>query len=151
MIEVLTDNRNRSAGEIRSILEKGGGNMGASGSVSYIFKRKGSMVFEKAAVNEEELTMAAIDCGAEDILTEESNIEVVTAPENFIKVRDDLKAKGFSPSSAEVTMVPSTTVKLTGETAQKVLKLVSNLEEHDDVLSVHANFDIPDEEIAKFQ
>lgn len=151
MVEVMTDNRNRSAGEIRSILEKGGGNMGASGSVSYLFKRKGSIVFEKASVNEEELTMAAIDGGAEDILSEESSIEVVTPPESFENVRDALKAKGFSPSSAEVTMVPSTTVKLTGENAQKVLKLVSNLEEHDDVQAVHANFDIPDEEIAKFQ
>ncbi len=149
MIEVMTDNRNRSAGEIRNLLEKGGGNMGASGSVGYMFKRKGSIVFEKAGVDEEALTMVAIDAGAEDILSEESSLEVVTTPENFEKVRDGLKAKGFNPASAEVTMVPSTTVKLTGETAQKVLKLVSSLEEHDDVQAVHANFDIPDEEIER--
>ena len=123
--------------------------MGASGSVSYLFSRKGSIVFDKASANEEELTMAAIDAGADDVLPEETSIEIVTAPENFEKVRDELKAKGFAPSSAEVTMVPSTTVKLTGETAQKVLKLVSNLEEHDDVQAVHANFDIPDAEIER--
>jgi YebC/PmpR family DNA-binding regulatory protein len=147
MIEVMTDNRNRAAGEIRNTLEKGGGNMGASGSVSYLFSRKGSIVFEKSSTNEEALTMAAIDAGADDVLSEESSIEVVTAPENFEKVRDELKAKGFRPSSAEVTMVPSTTVKVTGETAQKVIRLVSSLEEHDDVQAVHANFDISDAEI----
>jgi len=149
MIDVMTDNRNRAAGEIRNILEKGGGNMGAAGSVSYIFKRKGSIVFEKSAANEEELTMAAIDAGAEDVLEEETVLEVVTIPENFEKVRDELSKKGFKFSSSEVTMVPSNTVRVTGETAEKVLKLVSVLEEHDDVQAVHANFDIPDEEIEK--
>jgi YebC/PmpR family DNA-binding regulatory protein len=149
MIDVLTDNRNRAASEIRSILEKGGGNMGASGCVSYMFKRKGSIVFDRAGIDEEALTMAAIDAGAEDILPEETVFEVVTTPENFENVRDALKAKGFNPSSAEVTMVPDTTVKVTGESAQKVLKLVDALEESDDVQAVHANFDIPDEIIEK--
>ncbi|MDD4179042.1 MAG: YebC/PmpR family DNA-binding transcriptional regulator [Candidatus Margulisbacteria bacterium] len=149
MIEVMTDNRNRAAGEIRNLLEKGGGNLGSAGSVAYIFKRKGSIVFEKTGVNEDQLTMAAIDAGAEDISSEESTIEVVTTPEDFEKIRDALKTKGFNPSSAEVTMVPSTTVKLTGEPAQKALKLVANLEDHDDVQAVHANFDISDEEIER--
>jgi len=147
MFEVLTDNRNRTASEIRSVLEKGGGNMGATGSVSYIFKRKGSIVFERSAVGEEALTMAAIDAGAEDVLSEETVFEVVTSPENFEKVRDELSSKGFKFSSSEITMVPSTTVRVTGEQAQKVLKLVNALEEHDDVQAVHANFDIPDTEI----
>ena len=147
MFEVLTDNRNRTASEIRSVLEKGGGNMGATGSVSYIFKRKGSIVFERSAVGEEALTMAAIDAGAEDVLSEETVFEVVTSPENFEKVRDELSSKGFKFSSSEITMVPSTTVRVTGEQAQKVLKLVNTLEEHDDVQAVHANFDIPDTEI----
>jgi len=149
MIDVLTDNRNRAASEIRNILEKGGGNMGASGCVSYMFKRKGSMLFDKAGIDEEALTMAAIDAGAEDILPEETVFGVVTTPENFEKVRDALRAKGFSPLSSEVTMVPDTTVKVTGENAQKVLKLVDALEESDDVQAVHANFDIPDEIIEK--
>lgn len=151
MIDVLTDNRNRASGEIRNIIEKGGGNLGASGSVSYMFKRKGSIVFEKKGTNEEALTMSAIDAGAEDILSEESTIEIVTMPDNFEKVRDQLKAKGFNPLSSEVTMVPDTTVKVSGETAQKVLRLVNNLEENDDVQAVHANFDISDAELENLQ
>jgi len=142
MVEVLTDNRNRSAGEVRNLIERNGGNLAASGSVSYMFKRKGSLVFEKAGLDEEKLTMAAIDAGAEDVSSEESAVEIITAPESFEKVRDDLKNKGFTPSSAEVTMIPDTTVKVTGEQAQKVLKLINALEEHDDVQAVHANFDI---------
>jgi YebC/PmpR family DNA-binding regulatory protein len=149
MVEVMTDNRNRSAGEIRSIFEKNGGNLGASGSVSYMFKRKGSIVFENASANEETLTMAAIDAGAEDVISEEGNIEVMTTPDTFEKVRDALKAKKFVPSSAEVTMIPDTTVKLTGDAAQKMLNLMEKLEDHDDVQAVHANFDIAEDILAK--
>jgi YebC/PmpR family DNA-binding regulatory protein len=142
MIEVMTDNRNRSAGEIRSILEKNGGNLGASGSVSYLFKRKGNIIFNQSEVNEENLTLTAIDAGAEDILTADGTIEILTTPESFEKVRDALKAKGFTPASAEVTMIPDTTVKLTGEAAQKMMNLMEKLEDHDDVQNVHANFDL---------
>ncbi|MFA5839182.1 MAG: YebC/PmpR family DNA-binding transcriptional regulator [Candidatus Margulisiibacteriota bacterium] len=149
MIEAMTDNRNRTVGEIRNLLEKGGGSMGSSGCVSYLFKKKGSIVFEKASVNEDDLTMAAIDAGAEDVLSEESSIEIVTIPESFEQVRDTLKEKGFNPASADVTMVPLTTVKIMGEEAQKVLKLVSSLEDNDDVQAVHANFDISDEEMER--
>jgi YebC/PmpR family DNA-binding regulatory protein len=145
MVEVMTDNRNRTAPEIRSIFEKNGGNLGSTGCVSYLFKNKGSIVFEKSGMDEESLAMTAIDAGAEDIISEESTIEIVTSPENFEKVREQLKGKGFNLSSAEVTMVPSTTVKVAGEEAQKILQLVRSLEEHDDVQNVHANFDIPDE------
>jgi YebC/PmpR family DNA-binding regulatory protein len=145
MVEAITDNKQRTVAEIRHLFSKGGGNIGSTGCVSYLFSKKGSLVFEKASVDEEALTMEAIDAGAEDIHSEESTIEIVTTPENFEKVKQDLKAKGYTPSSAEVTMVPSSTVKLAGEDAQKVIKLVSSLEEHDDVQNVHANFDIPDE------
>ena len=147
MVEVMTDNRNRTAPEIRSIFEKNGGNLGSSGCVSYLFKNKGSIVFEKSGMDEESLAMAAIDAGAEDILSEESTIEIVTSPENFEKVRENLKNKDFKPENAEVTMVPGTTVKVSGEDAKKVLSLVSKLEDHDDVQKVHANFDISDAEI----
>ncbi|MBI5699575.1 YebC/PmpR family DNA-binding transcriptional regulator [Candidatus Saganbacteria bacterium] len=143
-IEVMTDNKNRALGEVRNILERHGGNLGASGSVAWMFKKKGSITFNLSGVDEEKLTMAAIDAGAEDVLAEESVFEVVTTPENFIKVRDALKTQNFNPLNAEVTMVPANTVKLEGEDAQKVLKLVNLLEELDDVQSVHANFDIPD-------
>lgn len=145
MVEAMTDNKQRTVADIRSLFSKGGGNMGSAGCVSYLFSKKGSLVFEKSAVDEEALAMEAIDAGAEDIHSEESTIEIVTTPENFEKVREHLKAKGFKLSSAEVTMVPSTTVKIAGEDAQKIIKLVSSLEDHDDVQDVHANFDIPDE------
>ncbi|MFA5114158.1 MAG: YebC/PmpR family DNA-binding transcriptional regulator [Candidatus Margulisiibacteriota bacterium] len=151
IIEVLTDNRNRAVGEVRNIFEKGGGNLGASGSVSYMFKRKGSISFEKAGLDEEKLTMAAIDAGAEDIQSGETTIEVITTPEQFEAVRDALKAKGFNPTDAEVTMVADTNVKVTGEAAQKLLNLINKLEEQDDIQAVHANFDISDEEMEKLQ
>ncbi|MBU1026438.1 MAG: YebC/PmpR family DNA-binding transcriptional regulator [Candidatus Margulisbacteria bacterium] len=147
MVEVMTDNRNRSAGEIRSIFEKNGGNLGATGCVSYMFSNKGSIVFEKKGIDEDSLAMTAIDAGADDIISEESTIEIVTSPENFEKVRDALKSKGFTPENAEVTMVPSTTVKVSGDEAKKVMALVAKLEDHDDVQKVHANFDISDAEI----
>src|SRR3989338_513711 len=147
LIELMTDNRNRTAGNIRSILNKNGGNLGAAGSVSYLFSKKGIMVFDKQGIDEESLTMAAIDAGAEDISAEGDAIEVTTVPENFEAVRDALKKQGFAPQTAEVTMVSSTTVKLIGETAQQMIRLVSALEDHDDVQAVHANFDIADEEI----
>jgi YebC/PmpR family DNA-binding regulatory protein len=149
MVEAMTDNKQRTVAEVRSIFTKGGGNLGSSGCVSYLFSKKGSLVYEKKAVDEETLAMEAIDAGAEDIHSEESTIEIVSSPDNYEKVREALKAKGFTPSSAEVTMVPSTTVKLLGEEAQKVIKLVESLEEHDDVQNVHANFDIPDEILEK--
>jgi YebC/PmpR family DNA-binding regulatory protein len=144
LVETLTDNKNRTLGEVRNIFSRGGGNLGSSGCVSYLFKKMGSLVFSKSGINADALSEVAIDSGAEDIKDEESDIEIITTPENFEKVRDALKAKGFTPSHAEVTMVPSTTVKLTGEDANKVLRLVENLEDNDDVQAVHSNFDIPD-------
>jgi YebC/PmpR family DNA-binding regulatory protein len=151
IVEVLTDNRNRAIGEVRNIFEKGGGNIGASGSVSYMFKRKGSIVFDKAGIDEELLTMTAIDAGAEDIQSGDSTVEVVTTPEQFEAVRDALTAKGFNPTDSEVTMVADTNVKVTGETAQKLMNLINKLEEQDDIQAVHANFDISDEEMEKLQ
>ena len=144
LVETLTDNKNRTLGDVRNIFSRGGGNLGSSGCVSYIFKKMGSLVFSKSGMNTDALTEIAIDAGAEDIKDEESDLEIITTPENFEKVRDALKAKGFSPLNAEVTMVPSTSVKLTGEDAKKVLRLVENLEDNDDVQAVHSNFDIPD-------
>ena len=145
MVEAMTDNKQRTVADIRNLFSKGGGNMGSAGCVSYLFSKKGSLVFEKSAVEEEALAMEAIDAGAEDIHSEESTIEIVTNPDSYEKVKEHLKAKGFKSSSAEVTMVPSTTVKVAGEDAQKIIKLVSSLEDHDDVQNVHANFDIPDD------
>ena len=145
LVETTTDNKQRTVSEIRTILTKGGGTFAASGSVSYLFKKRGSIVFEKAEVEEEALTMAAIDAGAEDIVSEETTIEVITSPENFETVRQALNKQGFKIANAELTMVPTNTVKVTDEQAHKVLNLVNHLQDQDDVQSVHANFDIPDE------
>jgi len=149
LVDVTTDNKNRTLGEIRNIFDKTGGTLGAAGSVSWNFKRKGLMTFDKKAVNEEKLTTAAINAGAEDINIDADEIEVITSPDDFIKVRDALKEAKFEPVTAEITMIPSTTVKVADEDAQKVLNLVSKLEDNEDVQAVHANFDIPDEIIAK--
>ncbi|MBN2057440.1 MAG: YebC/PmpR family DNA-binding transcriptional regulator [Candidatus Saganbacteria bacterium] len=149
MIEAMTDNKQRTVAEIRNIFTKAGGNMGSSGCVSYLFNKKGSLVFDKAGIDEDALGLEAIEAGAEDLHSEESTIEIVTSPENYQKVKDALKAKGFTPSSSEVTMVPTTTVKVTGDDAPKVIKLVQTLEDHDDVQNVYANFDIPDDILEK--
>lgn len=145
LVEAMTDNRQRIVADLRHLFSKGGGNLGESGCVSWMFKKKGILTFEKGKVNEDSLTMEAIDAGAEDINSEEATLEVITRPEDFEKIRDTLKQKGYVPAAAEVSMFPQSTVKLAGEEAHKVLKLVSTLEEHDDVQAVHANFDIPDE------
>lgn len=149
IIEAMTDNRNRTLGEIRHIFSKNGGNLGETGCVTWVFERRGIITFERGKIDENKLAETAIDAGAMDINLEESILEVITTPENFEKVRDGLKQKGFVFESAEVTMFPKNTVKLIGEDAHKALKLVSSLEDHDDVQSVHANFDIPDEIIEK--
>ncbi len=149
LVDVTTDNKNRTLGEIRNIFERGGGNLGAAGCVSWNFKRKGLLAFDKKSVDEEKITTAAINAGAEDINIDESAIEVITSPDDFIKVNDTLKAAKFEPVTAEITMIPSTTVKLAGDDARKVLNLVSKLEDNEDVQAVHANFDIPDEIIAQ--
>lgn len=145
MVEAMTDNKQRTVAEVRHLFSRGGGNMGESGCVNWMFKKKGILTFERGKANEDQLGMDAIEAGAEDINLEESVLEVLTKPEDFEKVRDTLKQKGYTPSSAEVSMFPQSTVKLSGEDAHKVVKLVNSLEEHDDVQSVHANFDVPDE------
>jgi len=151
LVDVMTDNKNRTLGEIQFIFTKSGGNMGKAGSVSWMFKKKGVITFEKGSVAEDKLMEEAVDAGAEDILIEEGIINIETIPENFMTVRDSLKAKGYNPVSSEITMVAENCIKVTGEEAEKVLKLISALEEHDDVQAVHSNFDIPDELIASQQ
>ncbi len=143
MVSAITDNKNRTTGEVRNIFTKGGGNLGSAGSVSYIFHRLGTLTYDKTKVDAETLEMDAIDAGAEDIKTDENEVEIVTKPEDFEKVSAALKK--YEPLNAEITMVPATSVKLTGDDARKTLKLVASLEELDDVQSVYANFDIPDE------
>lgn len=148
MAECITDNKMRTLNDIRFIFSRNGGNLGESGSVSWMFKKKGVLHFEKSKVDEDKLMADAIDAGAEDITTEEGIITVETAPEKFEQVKNALSSKKYEPASAEISMVPTNTVHLEGEEAQKLLKFIDALEENDDVQNVHGNFDIPDEIMA---
>lgn len=144
LVETLTDNKNRTAAEVRSILTKAGGSLGATGSVSYLFKRKGILDFDSSKYSEEEIFEAAIEAGAEDVSTSDSMIEVECDPVEFEKVLDACNAKGFENELAEITMVPETTVTLDDEQTRKVLNLIDRLDDNDDVQSVSSNLDIPD-------
>ncbi|HEY0323798.1 MAG TPA: YebC/PmpR family DNA-binding transcriptional regulator [Pyrinomonadaceae bacterium] len=142
MVDSMTDNRNRTVAEIRHIFSKNGGNMGASGSVSYLFDKKGYIVVDKAAKSEDELFELVIEAGAEDLRDDVDNFEIITAPENFDAVLSAVKDAGVEPQVAEVEMVAQNYIKLEGQDAKQMLKLMESLEDHDDVQKVSANFDI---------
>jgi YebC/PmpR family DNA-binding regulatory protein len=143
-LEALTDNRNRTAAEVRHIFAKHDGNLGEGGSVAWLFERKG-IVLVPAEVDEDELTMAAADAGAEDIEQEGSSYRVTTAPEDLEHVRRALDSAGFPIESAQITMIPKTTLPIEDEaTAKKILRLMEALEDNDDVQDVYANFDVPE-------
>jgi YebC/PmpR family DNA-binding regulatory protein len=145
LVDVMTDNRNRTAGEIRNLLTKQNANLSGSGSVAWMFKKQGLIVFEKGGVDENQLTDAAVELGAEDVRAEGDVFVVVTEPKEFERIRDGLKKAGLpDPGSAEVTMVPQNTVRLTGKEAESALKLVGALEDHDDVQNVYSNLDVDD-------
>ena len=144
-IEAVTDNRNRTAAEVRHIFSKSDGTLGASGSVAWLFDRKGVVLVDAASADEDELTLAAAEGGAEDVTREGSSFRVTFAQENLQAVRDALDAAGIRYESAEATMVPRTTVGIDDEvTAKKILRLMDALEDNDDVQGVYANFDIPE-------
>ena len=148
MIEILTDNRNRTASELRKVFEKGGGNLGASGCVAFIFEKKGELYIEKEKTSEEQIMDLALEAGAEDIEDDGEAWRIVTDPSAFITVKDALENAGIEPASASLSMIANNTVECTGKDAAKVLKLIDAFEDHDDVQKVHANFDISDEEMA---
>ena len=143
-VEALTDNRNRTAAEVRHIFSKSDGSLAESGAVAWLFERRGIVLVDGDA-DEDELTLAAADGGADDISTDGSSYTVVSAPESLASVRDAIQAAGIEVESAELTLVPTTTIELEDESdAKKVLRLMDALEENDDVQDVHANFDIPE-------
>ncbi|MEQ9454984.1 MAG: YebC/PmpR family DNA-binding transcriptional regulator [Phycisphaeraceae bacterium] len=148
MLECLTDNKNRTVPELRKIFEKGGGNLGSSGCVAYVFQNKGQIYLPKTAASEDALMEIALEAGAEDVATEDESFLITCEPADFIPVREALETAGIQPESAQLTMIPDTTVTCTGKDAQKVLNLMEALEDHDDVQKVYANFDIPEEELA---
>ncbi len=145
IVEALTDNRNRTAGDVRHTFTKNDGNLGGSGAVSWLFERHGVVLVPAAGADEDELTLAAADGGAEDVALDGSSFVVTSAPEQLSAVREAIEAAGFTVDSAELTMVPKTTVEVADEDdAKKVLRLIDQLEENDDVQDVWANFDIPE-------
>jgi YebC/PmpR family DNA-binding regulatory protein len=144
-VEALTDNRNRTAAEVRHIFAKNDGNLGTSGAVAWLFERKGVVIVAAGSVDEDELMLVAADGGAEDVQQDGSSYEVIAAPDDFAAVRAALEAAGIAFESAELTMLPKTTVAVEDEsTAKKLLRLMDALEENDDVQAVYANFDIPE-------
>ncbi|HOL01898.1 MAG TPA: YebC/PmpR family DNA-binding transcriptional regulator [Bacillota bacterium] len=149
MISAMTDNRNRSASEIRHVFSKNGGNLGETGCVAWMFKKKGLLVanLDEIGMDEEGFVDLAIESGAEDFEIDDKIVEVYTEPEDFEEVEKFFEAKGIKFSTAEITMLPQNTVKVTGEDAQKVLNLIESLEDLDDVQEVYSNFDIPEDEL----
>jgi len=149
MVEVFTDNKNRTVSEIRHVFSRNAGNMGEAGSVSWMFSKKGSIVVDKNSVSEDKLMEIVLESGADDIQDDAGNFEILTSPENFEKVTAALTTAEIPTVSAEVAMVPQTWIKLTGKEAQQILKLVEALEDHDDVQHVWANFDIEEDELER--
>ena len=147
IIECLTDNKNRTVGEIRHTLEKHAGNLGSTNSVAWMFSKKGHIVVEKSKADEEKLLSAALDAGADDMQDDGEAWEVLCDPAAFESVRDAVKALGVEPASAQVAMLPQNYVKLTGTPASQMLKLMDVLDEHEDVKQVWSNFDIEEKEI----
>ena len=148
LVEVMTDNRNRTVSDVRSTFTKCNGNMGETGCVSWIFDKKGLITYPRT-VEFEKLFDAALEAGADDVSEQDEQFEVITDPSAFIEVRDALTAAGFKFDSAEVTMIPQTMVKLEGKQAESMLKMIDRLEDNDDVQNVYANFDISTEEMEK--
>jgi YebC/PmpR family DNA-binding regulatory protein len=146
IVETVTDNRNRTVGEIRHIFSKQGGNLGAENSVSWMFDRRGYIVVEKAKADEETLMSAALDAGADDMRDDDDNWEIICAPAVFDAVADAVK-KVVEPASAQIAMLPQNYVKLEGKTAQQMVRLMDALDDHDDVQKVWSNFDIEEKEI----
>ena len=145
IVEALTDNRNRTASEVRHAFDKNDGNLGGSGAVAWLFERRGVILVDTDKADEDELTLAAAEGGADDVARDGSTFQVTSAPEALVTVREAIEAAGIPIESAELTMVPKTTIEVADESAaKKVLRLMDALEENDDVQDVYANFDIPE-------
>ena len=149
-VETLTDNKNRTVSEIRHIFSKNGGNLGESGCVAWMFDRKGYIVVEKAKATEDELLDLVLEAGAEDLREDGSNYEIFAAPDDYEAVVKALEESSIETAASNLGYVPQNYVKLEGKQAQQLLRLMEELEDHDDVQHVWANFDIDEEEIAKY-
>ena len=154
LVDALTDNRNRTVPELRKIFSKNGGNLGESGCVAWMFDKRGYSVFEKPKVDEDVIFNLAIEAEAEDVKTDDENIEVITMPENHEKFEKLIKSENIDCMINEITLLPKTTVDLEGKKAMQMINLMEQLEDHDDVQKVYANFNISDkimEEISEIK
>jgi len=151
LIEVMTDNKNRTVSEIRHLLSKHGGSLGESGCVSWIFEKKGYILVDKKAVDEDTLLSVALDAGVDDLKNDEKedNYEIIVPPDKLKEVKNAIEQAGINVSMAEVTMLPKNYVPVEGSVAEQMIKLMEALEEHDDVQNVYANFDMPEEAMSK--
>ncbi|MDI6641368.1 MAG: YebC/PmpR family DNA-binding transcriptional regulator [Elusimicrobiota bacterium] len=150
VVKATTDNKNRTTNEIRKIFAQFGGSLGESGCVAWMFDQKGYVTVEKSKIAEDELMSIALDLGVEDFISDDEDVyEIITAPKDFYYIVDELKKKEILLSQSEITLLPKTYIKLTGKEAEQMLNLMNSLEEHEDVSSVAANFDIPKEVMEK--
>jgi YebC/PmpR family DNA-binding regulatory protein len=147
MLDIMTDNRNRTASEIRYLFSRNGGSLGETGCVAWMFDKKGYLLIDRTEtpVDEDELMMVALDLGADDVKTDDDSIEIFTEPSDLSEVKQGLEEMGYVFSVAEVSMIPQNTIELNNEQAKQMLKLMEALEDQDDVQNVYANFDIPEE------
>lgn len=149
LVEVMTDNKNRTVAEIRHIFSKHGGNLGENGCVSWIFEKKGSILFDRKAISEDILMEAALEAGAEDVREEENEYELIADPAMFYDVKKAIESKGLKYIKAHISMIPQSSVRIEADKAVQMLKLMEKMEDNDDVQNVYANFDIPDEIMEK--
>jgi YebC/PmpR family DNA-binding regulatory protein len=149
MVRALTDNRNRTVADVRGVFTRGNGSLGEAGCVGWMFQRRGVLLVAGAGLDEERLMELTLDAGGDDVTGSEGGWEITTSPEAFEAVRDALEAAGAKVESAEITMVPSNTVRVAGDDARQLLKLLEALEDHDDVQAVSANADLDEDEVAR--
>ena len=144
MVNATTDNRNRTVSELRHLFSKNSGNLGESGSVAWMFNKKGQIIVDSALKSEDDMMEIALEAGAEDMQNDGESYQILTAPEDFLAVLDAIKSKGVEPISSEIAMIPQNTIKLDSNHAAQMLKLYDALDDHEDVQSVYANFEIDD-------
>jgi YebC/PmpR family DNA-binding regulatory protein len=149
VIELVTDNKNRTVAEVRHLLERHGAKMASPGSVTYLFKKRGTIVFEKGSVDEDKLMEAALDLGAEDLQTEDDVLTVFTEPGTYMTVKEGLEQRGFKSAGGEIALLPENTIPIAAKEADSLGRLVGALEENEDVQNVYVNVDLPDEVAAE--
>jgi YebC/PmpR family DNA-binding regulatory protein len=149
LVEALTDNRNRTVADLRNIFDKCGGNLGTSGSVAWMFAKRGLLTVERAGVDEDRVMEVALEAGADDVTDSGDILEIVTTPEQFEAVKEAVDAAGLATASAEVTMMPSSSTAISGKHAEQMVRLLEMLEDHDDVQRVSSNMDIAAEELER--